>query len=184
MWLWRVITLGIRVWQCQKDSGSWASHLHHKAVDRNRGRGDDCARLVAQIVRKLVKLNNRKIGAKFDPANGFTLRPPGPNAGHLQAISELENGIKKDMDRFDRQCSDLPPPPPISTPILATQWNNYPLAGFTPNSAPLPTLTPVPPGDPVAAGGGDPTSGIMVAGIAIILVMTAPLWVPGQMIAG
>ncbi|WP_309619238.1 RHS repeat-associated core domain-containing protein, partial [Salinibacterium sp.] len=130
-----------------------------------------CARLVADIVRKLGKLNNRKINAKFDPKTGFGVRVGGPDLGHLTALNNLERGIKNDMDRFNLQCGGLPPPPPPSSPILTTSWQSYPLAGYSPGGAPLPIVTPGPPGGPVDVGNGGAQlgGGILAAGGVILL---------------
>uniref|UniRef100_UPI00286C075F PA14 domain-containing protein n=1 Tax=Salinibacterium sp. TaxID=1915057 RepID=UPI00286C075F len=145
-----------------------------------------CARLVADIVRKLGKLNNRKINAKFDPKTGFGVRVGGPDLGHLTALNNLERGIKNDMDRFNLQCGGLPPPPPPSSPILTTSWQSYPLAGYSPGGAPLPIVTPGPPGGPVDVGNGGAQlgGGILAAGGVILLLLTSPLWLPGQVVMG
>jgi len=97
-----------------------------------------CAALVVSIIHKSVKLNNKKINAKFDPTNDFALRVGGPDAGHLNQIKELQQGIQKDLNRFNQQCRNYPGPPPGVHTILTTPWEDYTVSGWDVNGAALP----------------------------------------------
>ena len=80
--------------------------------------GFDCAGLSSRIRHQANKVKGRLQRAAFE--NGAP-RPGGADDGHIQAIDEAQNKLKKPVKQWDRWCSDEPGGPSTATRGLQTR---------------------------------------------------------------